>query len=130
MKITLAAIILSVFLPFFAFALELPPPPKISPLDNIFDSLRNTSAKIESYITPESAKEKGFWPWIREASGELFSRAAHTAGAIGEFAENRGRKAFNFILTEAKEKIGENFWSSGEAYIKNSINYIDNKIKN
>lgn len=129
MKIILAAIILSIFLPFLSLAAELPPAPSSAPFFNIFDSLRGFSVRIESYITPKSAKEKGFWAWIQDSSSELFTRASRAAGNIREFAENKGRKAYNFISAEIKEKIGENFWAAGKAQIENFINYLDKKIK-
>lgn len=132
MRILLAAIILSFFLPVFIFAAEPAPQPSpaVSFSDNFFDSLRNISLKIESYITPESAKEKGFWAWIRESADELFRRAIRMARDIANSAENKARAAFDYISIKAKEKIGENIRTRAEIYIKNSIDYIDNKIKN
>lgn len=130
MRIIFTAIIFCIFLPFLTFALELSSSPKVSLPDNIFNSLRSAPSRIESYITSESAKEKGFWLWVQGASGELFSRAIRAASNIGEFAKNKGRSTFNFIGLKIKEKISENIWSSGKVYIKNSINYINKKIQN
>lgn len=124
----MTAIIFCIFLPVLTFAAE--SPPSVLPSNNVFEFLRGAPAKIESYIIPESAKEKGFWAWIQEASSELFSRAIRASSAIGEFAKNKGQMALDFIEIKIKEKIGENFWASGKAYIKNSINYIDKKIQN
>ncbi len=131
MRILLAAIVLSFLLPLFVFAAEPAPQPNpaVSFSGNFFDSLRGISAKIESYITPESAKEKGFWAWIRESADEIFGRAIRMARDIANSAKNKLRTASDYISIKTKEKIGENVRTKVEIYIKNSIDYIDNKIK-
>lgn len=130
MRKILAAIIISIFLPFLAFAAESSPLPSVLPAYNIFDSLRSVSAKIESYITPENAKEKGFWAWSQETVSEFLNRSFHTASNIGEFIKNKGQLTLDSIANKTKEKIGENIWLSGEQFIKNSIDFINKKIQN
>lgn len=128
MKKSLSAVILIILLPFFVFASEPPIPQKASLQSSIFDSLRNISGKIEAYMVFGSVKEKRLWVW--KSSSEIFSRATHTAIKMGEFAINKGESIFGFIGKKVKENISDNIREKAEAYIKNSINYLDNKIKN
>lgn len=112
-------IILCLLLPFMAFAIELPPAPSVSPLNNVIGSLRSASAKIESYILPESAKEKGLWVWIREISTDLFLRSKRTIDIAGKYANDKGQIFYDSIKSKLREKIKRDAWTTGELYINN-----------
>ncbi len=118
-RIACFVIILCLSLPFQVFALELPKIPATSPLNNVFESLRSISEKLESFILPEDAKQKGIWNWGREVFNDLFSRAARTAGIASKYAKNKGQSLVNAIETKLKEKIKRDAWTSGEIYIGN-----------
>lgn len=118
-RIACSVIILCLLLPFVVFAMELPQTPSVSPLNNAFGSLRGASAKIESYILPESAKEKGLWAWSREVLTDLFLRAKRAIDTGSRYAKEKGQTFYDSVKNKLREKIKRDAWTTGELYINN-----------